>query len=504
MYPIIVYAGFITGVVLVPLNPAYSECRNLFLYVCKLAQSRIDPPPSFSFAIDAEEMAHPLSQAEVKYIFANPNGIDAARKGLEVAKISPKNGKFSRIWLLDDGDNMASVKDGQEKDTRTLLSDDEMEPIVVKDAKDRTALICYSSGTSGPPKGVELTHRNMTSVTAALDHGMEGDYTHKDVAIAVLPFQHIFGMTKFLHRGFRSGIQIIVMPKFDLAAFLEGIQRHKITMACLVPPICVLLAKNPLVEKYDLSSLEHILVGAAPLSAELGDEVSARLPNVSITQGYGLTETSPTATYGSIKRYKHHKGSCGALVPCVEARLIDDEGKDVAHEQGQDGKPGELWLRGPTIMKGYLKNEAATNDCITKDGWFKTGDVAIYKRGFLYIVDRKKELIKYKGFQVAPAELEAMLLSHPKVADVAVLGVYIKEEATELPRAYIVPRDESIIEDKNRSDDFAKEIRTWFDSKSANHKKLRGGVRIVAQIEKSPSGKILRRVYKAQHEKETK
>ena len=474
IYPVAVYAGFISGVVLTPLNPAYS----------------------------AEEMVHPLKDARVEYIFAHPAAVGAARKALELAGLPAKNGKNPSIWLLDDGDQLASAPDGKEQDLRSLLGKEQMEPIAVKDAKERTALICYSSGTSGKPKGVELTHRNMTSVTAAMEIGLEGDFKPTDTALAVLPFQHIFGMAKFLHFGLFSGMKVVVMPRFDLPMFLEAVQKYKVTLAPLVPPICVLLAKHPLVEKYDLSSLEKILVGAAPLSAELGDEVEARLPNTTITQGYGLSETSPTATYGSVKRYRHHKGSCGALLPCVDARLVTEDGKDVGHEQGSEGRPGELWLKGSTIMKGYLNNEAATKDCITPDGWFKTGDVAIYKDGFLYIVDRLKELIKYKGFQVAPAELEGTLLTHPKVADVAVLGVYIKAEATELPRAYIVPRDEAIVKDASKAEAFAKEVRDWFDGRVANHKKLRGGIRVVAQIEKSPSGKILRRVYRDQHAKE--
>ncbi|UZJ57492.1 hypothetical protein CBS101457_006812 [Exobasidium rhododendri] len=475
-YPVAVYAGFISGVVMTPLNPAYS----------------------------AEEMSHPLKDAGVQYIFAFPAAIDAARKGLELAGISAKRGDQPRIWLLDDSDDMATAPGGPEKDVRTLLGKEMMEPITIKDPKDTTALICYSSGTSGKPKGVELTHGNMTSVTAAMETSLTADFTPESVVLAVLPFQHIFGLAKFLHLGFFYGMKVIVLPKFDLVVFLEAIQSYKITLAPLVPPICVLLAKHPLIEKYDLSSLKQVLVGAAPLSAALGDEVENRLKGLKITQGYGLSETSPTATYASMEHYKDHKGSCGSLMPCLDARLVDDDGNDVGHEQGTDGKPGELWLKGSTIMKGYLNNEAATKDCITEDGWFKTGDVAILKNGFFYIVDRKKELIKYKGYQVAPAELESSLLSHPKVADVAVLGVYIEAEATELPRAYIVPRDESILKDEKKTQEFAKEIRAWFDGKSANHKKLRGGVRVVAAIEKSPSGKILRRIYKDQHEKETK
>lgn len=235
------------------------------------------------------------------------------------------------------------------------------------------------------------------------------------------------GLTKLIHHAVLVGIPVVVLPKFDLEAFCGAVQRFKTTIALLVPPIVLLLAKDPRVSKFDLSSLKFILSGAAPLGPELGDEVERRIPTLRVTQGYGLTETSPTATFTDYKIYREHKGAAGFTLPSIEIRLVDDEGKDVGHEQGTDGKPGELWIRGPTIMKGYLNNPAATEDCLTKDGWFKTGDVAIVKKNSIYIVDRKKvcimlscarldctrltscrflafrwalqELIKYKGFQ---------------------------------------------------------------------------------------------------------
>lgn len=301
-------------------------------------------------------------------------------------------------------------------------------------------------------------------------------------------------MLRFIHFALYYGMTVVVMPRFELPVFLGAVARYKITLGILVPPILVLLAKDPSVTKYDLSSLKVIMSGAAPLSAELGDEVMARIPSCQVTQGYGLTETSPTAHYTPASLYQQHKGSCGRLMPCVEARLVNDDGRDVAFEQGKDGQPGELWLRGPTIMKGYLNNKTATEESITPDGWFKTGDVAIYKDDHFYIVDRKKELIKYKGFQVAPAEIEAMLLNHPKVSDAAVIGVYVEKEATELPRAYVVPRADANVDLKNEEQvkAFTDDIRNWFDSKVANHKKLRGGVVAENMIQKSPSGKILR------------
>lgn len=274
-YPTLVYAGLSAGVVLVPCNPQYSP----------------------------EELVHPLKDASVQFIFAHPAVVANARKGLKLAGMSDKSTDgLERVWLLDDTDKLATVPDGAEKDARTLLGQDELAPIEVKDAAERTAFIAYSSGTSGKPKGVELTHKNMTSVSAAMVIGLSNDFHASSVALAVLPFQHIFALAKFIHFGALWGYSTVVLPKFDLELFLGAIQRFKVNLAILVPPIAVLLAKHPLVEKYDLSSITVILSGAAPLSKELGDEVEARIKNARVTQGYGLSETSPTATYMSIEK----------------------------------------------------------------------------------------------------------------------------------------------------------------------------------------------------------
>lgn len=282
-YPTLVYAGLGAGVVLVPCNPQYSP----------------------------EELVHPIKDASVKYIFAHPAVVGNARKALQLAGISKKTEQgVERVWLLDDTDTLATVQDGQEKDARTLIGKEEMEPLVVKDAAERTAFIAYSSGTSGKPKGVMLTHKNMTSVTASMVIALKNDFHSNSTALAVLPFQHIFALAKFIHFGALWGYSTVVLPKFDLELFLGSIQRYKVNLAILVPPIAVLLAKHPLVEKYDLSSITVILSGAAPLSKELGDEVEARIPNARVTQGYGLSETSPTATYMSIEKCKSPPPSC--------------------------------------------------------------------------------------------------------------------------------------------------------------------------------------------------
>ncbi|EPQ28328.1 uncharacterized protein PFL1_04155 [Pseudozyma flocculosa PF-1] len=473
-YPVAVHAGLCAGVVLVPMNAAYT----------------------------AEELLHPIHDAEVEYLLCHQSLLPVARQGFQLAKkgLKSRNGQ-NRIWILDDGDDLKRGDQGEE-DLRTLLSDHRLEPHKVTDDENTDAYIAYSSGTSGKPKGVQLTHRNITYVTIAACVTFDTDIGPDDVYLAVLPLNHIFGLAKFCHMAYYNGSASVVVPRFDLDVFCAAVQKHRCNIAYVVPPILVQLTKNPKTDQYNLSSLKWVLSGAAPLGIELSNEFEKKFPTIRVTQAWGLSETSPTATYTSYRDYRTYAGSCGHMVAGVEGRLVDDDGNDVGHEQGENGKPGEFWVRGPSIMRGYLNNKEATDDCITPDRWFKTGDIAIVnKQGYFWIVDRKKELIKFKGFQVPPAELEAVLLGHPKIADVAVIGVYDDSQATELPRAYVVPSEAAKSTDPAA---LAKEIVEWTASKVANHKRLRGGVKIVDVIPKSPSGKILRRIIRDEAAKEAK
>lgn len=282
------------------------------------------------------------------------------------------------------------------------------------------------------------------------------------------------------------------MPRFNLDDFCKFIQELKITFLYVVPPVVVLLAKHPSVSNYDLSTVRMMNSGAAPLTKELVDGVYNRL-KIPIKQGYGLSETSPTTHTQPWETWNTHIGSVGTLLPYQEAKYMSPEEKEL-----QPGEVGELWIKGPNVFKGYLNNPEGTANALTPDGYFKTGDVGYQDaNGNFYITDRIKELIKYKGFQVAPAELEGILLSHPSINDVAVIGIYDKEEATELPRAYVVPK-----EGLGRSEADAKEIVDWLGKKVAGHKRLRGGVRWIDEIPKSVSGKILRRVLKVKAQEE--
>ncbi len=300
-----------------------------------------------------------------------------------------------------------------------------------------------------------------------------------DTLIGVLPFFHIYGMQVIMNQGLRNGATIVTMPRFDLEQFLGLIAEHGVTRAYVVPPIALALAKHPVVDEHDLSSMRTIMSGAAPLGGELAEKVAERI-DCTVIQGYGLTETSPV-THVIRPDGENKSGSIGPPLAGTECRLIDPEtGQDVG-----EGERGELWIRGPQVMQGYLNNDEATAATVDADGWLHTGDVAVVDAdGYYEIVDRLKELIKYKGFQVAPAELEALIINHPQVNDVAVIGVP-DEEAGELPKAYVVAAD-GLDHD---------ELMEWVAGQVSPQKRVRL-VEEIDEIPKSASGKILRRVLK--------
>jgi 4-coumarate--CoA ligase len=341
---------------------------------------------------------------------------------------------------------------------------------------DATVVLPYSSGTTGLSKGVVLTHYNL--VANVMQTIAPAELRQDETIIAALPFFHIYGMQVMMNCGLAAGATIVTMPRFDLEQFLQIHQDYRVTRSFVAPPIVVGLAKHPIVDNYDLSSVEYMLSGAAPLSAELAQEASARI-GCEVVQGYGMTELSPVSHLTPRGGFK--PGSVGVTAPNTETMIVDPE---TGNALGVN-EDGEVWVRGPQVMAGYLNNAAATSNTIDNDGWLHTGDIGhIDEDGHLYIVDRLKELIKYKGFQVAPAELEALLLTHPSVADAAVIGKP-DDDAGEIPIGFVVLKpDQSVTED---------DIMSFVADQVATYKQLRR-VTFVDSVPKSPSGKILRRL----------
>lgn len=443
----------------------------------------------------AKELASFVSMTDSKVLLAHPAVLG---KAAEAARSIPD----LQLLSLDETDEMRESSAPGVIDVRSLLGDEEQETFTVDNAAERTVFICFSSGTSGFPKAVEITHANVIASLAQMLVTHEGSFTSSDVQIGVLPFCHIYGLVKIIHHPFMIGMPVVILPRFDMVTFCRQVEAHRATISLLVPPIILLMSNSPIVDQHDLSSLKVIQSGGAPLSPDLARQVESKWPNLRIVQGYGLTESCPSVICTGPVWLPSSRESVGRIAPGVEVRLIDDEGNDVPRSKDGDKScaPGELWLRGPSIMKGYLHNPTANADAFPEAGtrWFNTGDVAYYSAGELFVIDRKKELIKYKGFQVPPAELEAMLLTHPKLCDALVLGVVDESQATELPRAYVVPRNSAVLQDETQKMRLAAEVASWVAANVANHKKLRGGVFLVASIPKSPSGKLLRRVMRQQ------
>ena len=362
-------------------------------------------------------------------------------------------------------------------------------PTVEFDPATHLAALPYSSGTTGNPKGVMLTHRNLAANVAQIRpvQGMVAD----DRALAVLPFFHIYGMTVLLNAALHARARLVIMPSFDLAKFLGNIADHRCTHAFIAPPVAVALAKHPLIDSFDLSSLHGIMSGAAPLDEDLALLVAKRL-GCPVVQGYGMSELSPVSHVTPFDGGRElvgataPKSSCGWTVPNAVSKIIDSEtGAEIDPPASGLSETGELWFKGPNVMAGYLNNDQATAETIDGNGFLHTGDLArVDSAGCVYIVDRLKELIKYKGYQVPPAELEAVLLGHPQIADAAVIGVIDSESGEEVPKAFVVKQSEGEITESD--------VIEFVASHVAPYKKVRQ-VAFIEAIPKSASGKILRK-----------
>ena len=409
----------------------------------------------------ADELGFQLKDSGARFLLTVPSFLDRALEGAEGSGVE-------EVFVIGEGDGATPFA--------SLLESDGEPPDVQIDPAQDLVVVPYSSGTTGLPKGVMLTHRN---IVANLEQVSQVQRTSdEDVVIGVLPFFHIYGMTVVMNHSLNRGATVVIMPRFDLHQFLELLQKHGVTRANLVPPVVLALSKDPAVDDYDISSLGLIVSGAAPLGVELAEACAERLGCL-VVQGYGLTETSPVTHSTPEEPGANRPGSVGPSLPNTEIRISDVEDGE---EQGTD-EDGEVWIRGPQVMRGYLNNEEETRDTLDEDGWLHTGDIGhVDEDGYLFLVDRMKELIKYKGYQVAPAELEAVLIAHDAIADVAVIPCP-DEEAGEIPKAFVV-RSGEIDEDG---------VMEYAAARLSPQKKVRR-VEFVEEIPKSPSGKILRRV----------
>ncbi|KAB0803435.1 hypothetical protein PPYR_00405 [Photinus pyralis] len=352
-----------------------------------------------------------------------------------------------------------------------------------------TALLFYSSGTTGLPKGVELTHRNiisnvMQSSDLRVRMFQEATAERQDVVPVIVPIFHIFGFSSVLLVHLHKMCKMVTMPKFDAHPFVELLARHQPHILMLVPTIVNFMAKEPLVKKEYLESVRFVLAGGGPLTASDLENLSHKVANnVAVNQGYGLTETSPAVFMPSIRTRKlGTRGSVGELLSNTSVMLRKADNSDIIITSPNE--PGELFVKGPQVMKGYY-NRPEENKGAFLNGWFKTGDLAYYDENKLFFVtERLKELIKVKGYQVSPAELEGLLREHPDVLEAAVLGVP-HERYGEAPTAYVIPRPNRNINIDN--------IHMYIAERAANYKHLVGGIQITDNIPKTASGKILRK-----------
>ncbi|KAK7984315.1 Alpha/beta hydrolase fold-1 [Apiospora arundinis] len=460
-----------------------------------------------SAVYSAQELEHQLRSSGARALFTCVPLLDVALVAAKAAGI-PRD----RIFLLpmsghrQKGDSFLTVNDL----IREGAAMPEVEPLrwVKGQGARQVAYLCYSSGTSGQPKAVMISHRNVIANTMQYTTyesvARKRNGIKNQTVLGLLPFSHIYGLVVVTHSNIFRGDEIVVLPRFEMKSFLGAVQKFRIEHLYLVPPILIsIIGSRELCSQYDLSSVRYVYTGAAPLGTETVDELLKQYPKWRMGQGYGLTETCTVIC--STNEHDIDQGSSGSLVPMTKAKIIDTEGVEIT----EHGRAGELLVQTPSLTLGYLNNAKATAETyiFDEDGgrWMRTGDEVMIRLSaagneHLVVVDRIKELIKVNGHQVAPAELEAHLLSHPYVADCAVIQVP-DEKAGEAPKAYIVKSDES----KGLSDkEVATAVSKYVEEHKARHKWLKGGVEFFDAVPKSPTGKILRRLLRDKEKAERK
>ena len=465
--------GFKKGDVFGILSPNVPEYAIAFHAVASLGGITSPVNPLYT----EHEIAHQLKDAGARFLVTVP-------QFLEKATAAAREAGIEELFVFEMAGAKGDDVNGATPFSSLLESDGDFPKVAINPREDLVALP-YSSGTTGLPKGVMLTHYNLVANMCQMD-GLQY-FTENDTLICVLPLFHIYGLVVVLNLGLYQGATIVTVPRFELESFLQLLQDHEVTLAHLVPPIVLALSKNPLVDNYKLPKLKTIFCGAAPLDENLTRACMERL-DCDVRQGYGMTETSPVTHSSPADPAQVKFGSVGVPAPNTECKVVDLE----TGESLGPNKEGEVCVRGPQVMKGYLNRPEATAATIDAEGWLHTGDIGYADDdGHFFIVDRAKELIKYKGFQVPPAELEALLLTHPCVADAAVIPIP-DDEAGEMPKAFVVLKGEAT----------ADELMDFVAERVAPHKKIRL-LEFIDKIPKSASGKILRRVL-VQAERERK
>ncbi|MDX3001383.1 AMP-binding protein [Kribbella solani] len=388
---------------------------------------------------------------------------------LPIATAAVEGTGVEQIFVCDQAEGYRSVQE--------LLASTAPEPTVTIDPASDVAVLPYSSGTTGAAKGVMLTHRNIATNISQAEVMIQ--IAPGERVIAILPFFHIYGLSVLMNLPLRLGVTVVVLPKFDLQQFLTTLDQQRITRAFVAPPVVLALAKHPSVDGYDLSHLKYVTSAAAPLDGELAQACAKRLGLHAVLQAYGMTELSPGTHAVPQDDPEPPPGAVGKLFPSTELRLVGADGNDTDE--------GEIWIRGPQVMKGYLGRPADTDATVDPDGWLHTGDIGrMDARGYLYVVDRVKELIKYHGYQVPPAELEAVLLTDDRIADAAVIG--IDADGNEVPKAFVVPMPGVALT--------AADVIAYVAARVAPYKKIRQ-VEFIDAVPKAASGKILRRELRA-------
>ncbi|KAG9187030.1 hypothetical protein G6011_10138 [Alternaria panax] len=455
-YPIIIHGLLAAGAVVSAFNPAYT----------------------------AEELCHTLKLAKPKFVIVQAELLDA----LEAALNQMEGLLMPKLHILDGKSQMHSSHSVSDILNRIECASyfQRIHRSPEEIASD-VAFICFSSGTSGLVKGVRLTHRNVVANVLQQGRALEDMYQPDTVFTLVVPFFHILGLGGFCIQYICHGAPIVVFRSFDLPKMLESIRRDKVTHVNVVPPIAMAILRSPLTTNADFASVKCLMNAAAPLKPELADALARRMGCV-LTQWYGCTEASPSII-SQRQSEAHIRGTIGRLLPNIQMRVVDAQGAGelrqntsmskplTEHLDVERGTPGELWIRGPNVMQGYV-TQHETTEAINKDGFFPTGDVGyVDDQGFVFLVDRLKELIKVKGNQVAPAELESLLLTHPDVIDAAVCGVHVDDEATEYPVGYIatgrpLASHGTLIQD----------LHDYVGKRVAHYKRLVGGIYILDAI----------------------